>query len=103
MRMCSSKWIPEKIYSERPTRQGCQIFLGATYQNGKKHTKGPENIPKDGKIYQTAIKYTKIFNGKSLQSLPKLGFLVWKHAIWQPCSASVQWCKYRSEFFAILV
>jgi hypothetical protein len=24
-----------------PTNQGCQIFLGATYQNGKKITKRP--------------------------------------------------------------
>jgi hypothetical protein len=25
--------------------QGCQIFLGATYQYGKKYTKRPHNIP----------------------------------------------------------
>jgi hypothetical protein len=33
--------------------QGCQIFLGATYQNAK-------NIPYDLKIYQTGIKYTNL-------------------------------------------
>jgi hypothetical protein len=32
-----------------------------------------------------AIKYTNIFHCKTLQNLPKLGFLVWKYAIWQPC------------------
>jgi hypothetical protein len=31
-----------------------------------------------------AIKHTNIFLFKALQNLPKLGFLVLKHAIWQP-------------------
>jgi hypothetical protein len=31
------------------------------------------------------IKYTKIFYYKAHQNLPKLGFLVWKQTIWQPC------------------
>jgi hypothetical protein len=31
--------------------QGCQIYLGTTYQNGK-------NIPNDHKMYQMAVKYT---------------------------------------------
>jgi hypothetical protein len=31
---------------------GCQIFLGATYQNGK-------NIPNNHKIYHMSTKYTK--------------------------------------------
>jgi hypothetical protein len=34
------------------TKQGCQIFLGTTYKNGK-------NIPNDHKIYQIVTKYTK--------------------------------------------
>jgi hypothetical protein len=56
-----------------PPDQGCQIFSW-------------HNIPKQGKIYQMAIKYTKwpqnvpnghkIFHCKCLQNLPKLGFLV---------------------------
>jgi hypothetical protein len=37
-----------------------------------KWTKCPENIP------------TIIFHCKTLQSLPKFGFLVWKQTIWQP-------------------
>jgi hypothetical protein len=31
-------------------------------------------------------KRTKIFYCKTLQNLPKLGFLVWKQTIWQPWS-----------------
>jgi hypothetical protein len=33
------------------------------------------------------IKYTNIFLCKTLQNLPKFGFLVWKYTIWQPCGA----------------
>jgi hypothetical protein len=63
------------------------------------------NIPECEKIYQLTIKllnghklykmavnilqmditYTNIFDFKALQNLPKLGFLVWKYTIWQPC------------------
>jgi hypothetical protein len=72
--------------------QDCQIFLGTTYQNGKKYAKLPPNIPNGHNIYQMAlnrthfIKYTNIFHCKTLKNLPKLGFLVWKYTIWQPCS-----------------
>jgi hypothetical protein len=65
--------------------QGCQIFLGTTYRNGK-------IIPNDHIIHQITVKYTKwhmythIFHCKTLQNLPKLGFWVWKNTIWQPCS-----------------
>jgi hypothetical protein len=37
-------------------------------------------------MFQMVIKYTNIFHSKALQNLPKLGFLVWKQTIWQPCS-----------------
>jgi hypothetical protein len=33
-----------------------------------------------------AIKYTNIFHSKTLQNLPKFGFLVLKYTIWQPCT-----------------
>jgi hypothetical protein len=33
---------------------------------------------------QVSIKYTYIFHCKTLQNLPKFGFLVWKQTIWQP-------------------
>jgi hypothetical protein len=32
-----------------------------------------------------AVKYTNIFHCKTLQNLPKFGFLVLKYTIWQPC------------------
>jgi hypothetical protein len=41
------------------------------------------------KIYQTAVKFSKntnIFHSKALPNLPKFGFGVWKHTIWQPCN-----------------
>jgi hypothetical protein len=78
--------------------QGCQIFL-------VQHTK--KIYQNDHKIYQMAINYTKwqqirakghkiyIFHCKTLQNLPKSGFLVWKYIIWQPwMSASI-----RTEIF----
>jgi hypothetical protein len=40
--------------------QGCQIFLGPTYQNGEKYIKLPQNIPNSNKIYKMAIKYLQI-------------------------------------------
>jgi hypothetical protein len=33
-----------------------------------------------------SIKYTNIFHCKTLQNLPKFGFLFWKQTIWQPWS-----------------
>jgi TPR repeat protein len=39
--------------------QGCQIFLGAKYQNGEKFTEKRENLPNGHKIYQKAVKLTK--------------------------------------------
>jgi hypothetical protein len=46
-----------------------------------KHTKWPYVC----KIFEMAIKFTNIFRCKTLQNLPKLGFLVWKYTIWQSC------------------
>jgi hypothetical protein len=34
---------------------------------------------------QVSVKYTNIFNCKTLQNLPEFVFLVWKQTIWQPC------------------
>jgi hypothetical protein len=55
----SCQWVLEStkvaeiglLYKEKHS-QGCQIFLGTAYQNGK-------NIPKGPNIYQMAIEYTK--------------------------------------------
>jgi hypothetical protein len=41
------------------TRQGCQIFLGTSYQNGKNFTNIPQKIPNVYQIYQMAVKWTK--------------------------------------------
>jgi hypothetical protein len=37
-----------------------------------------------------AIKYYYVFHCKTLQNLPKLGFLVWNYAIWQPWYVEVR-------------
>jgi hypothetical protein len=36
--------------------QGCQIFLGTAYQNGKKYTKLTTNIPNGHAICPKAVK-----------------------------------------------
>jgi hypothetical protein len=68
--------------------------LVQTYQIGKNVTHDHKlPIPEGHTLYQMAIKYSKwslnrytnIFNSKALQNLPKLGFLVSKQTIWQPC------------------
>jgi hypothetical protein len=56
-----------------------------------KYSKWPQNVPDEHKIYQMAIKCINIFFCKILQNLPKLGFLVWKYAIWQPCFQALSW------------
>jgi hypothetical protein len=71
--------------------QGCQIFLGTTYQNRKqiyqittKHIKCPQNIPNVHKTYQMPVQYvdkmsmtyTNIFHCKTLKKLLKYGLLV---------------------------
>jgi hypothetical protein len=39
------------------THQGCQIFLGTTYQNGEKYTKWHQNVPNGHEIHEMAKKY----------------------------------------------
>jgi hypothetical protein len=39
--------------------QGCQIFLGKTYQYGEEYSKLSHNIPKGNKVYQTAERDSK--------------------------------------------
>jgi hypothetical protein len=38
------------------SNQGCQIFLGSKYQNGKKYTKLTRTIPNGRKMDQVSIK-----------------------------------------------
>jgi hypothetical protein len=42
----------------------------------------PLNAPKGSNKFQLAKEYIL---SKARQNLPKLGCLVWKHTIWQPC------------------
>jgi hypothetical protein len=41
---------------------------------------------------QVSIKYSNIFHCKTLQNLPKFGFLVLKQTIWQPCVRPILQC-----------
>jgi hypothetical protein len=59
------------------------------------YTKWLQNYRRHHKIYPNVVKYSKwpdrytnIFNSKVLQSIPNLGFLVWKETIWQPWASS---------------
>jgi hypothetical protein len=49
---------------------------GKIYQMTTKYTKWPKNVSNGRNIDQMDIKYTNIFHYKTLQNLPKLGFLV---------------------------
>jgi hypothetical protein len=80
--------------------QGCQIFLGTTYQNRKSipnHYKINQmsikyiGIPNGCQIEQMSIKYIEIFRSKTLQKLPKFVFLVWKFTFLQPCVKGGWW------------
>jgi hypothetical protein len=69
--------------------QGCQIFLGTTYQIRGKFTKLSQHKLNGHQIYQMAvkyIKYTNIFHCKTLRIFRKLVFLFLKYTIWQPRS-----------------
>jgi hypothetical protein len=57
---------------------------GKIYHITSNYTKPPLNITKDCKLDKVSIKYTNIFHCKTLQNLPRFGFLVWKQTIWQP-------------------
>jgi hypothetical protein len=71
----------KRFYPATKTRVA-RFFLVENTKTGKNipnyHiiTKWPQNISDGRKIDQIVIKYTKIFHSKTLQNLPKLGFLV---------------------------
>jgi hypothetical protein len=54
------------------------------YHTTIKYIKWTQSIPNGQKIDHMAVKFTDIFHSKAHQNLPKFGFLVWKHTIWQP-------------------
>jgi hypothetical protein len=66
---------PGKELSKLGLWQGCQIFLGTTYQNGKK-CQITIKLQNGRKIDQMAAKYTIILHCITLQNLPKFEFLV---------------------------
>jgi hypothetical protein len=60
--------------------QGCQIFLGATYQNVVKYAYVPENMP-NGTYYTKCSNNIitnghTIFHSKAFQNASEFGFLV---------------------------
>jgi hypothetical protein len=59
--------------------QGCQIFRGTTYPNGKNmyqitinYAKWPQNVPNARKIDQNRPTYSNIFHCKILQNFPQI-------------------------------
>jgi hypothetical protein len=75
-------------YTKRPWNiPNCQKI----YQMAKKSTKWPKNLPNGQKIYQMAIKY--IYQHFPLLDPLKLGYLVWKYTIWQPCPGRQRFSK----------
>jgi hypothetical protein len=49
---CARKFVLRSRTAPRGNQQGCQIFLGAKYQNGAKYTETGDNMP-------NGHKYTK--------------------------------------------
>jgi hypothetical protein len=73
-------WVRGSLRNKtKNSNQGCQIFLGTAYQNGTRYTKKTAKLTKWPCNIPTSSRYCK-----TLQILPKSGFLVWKYAIWQP-------------------
>jgi hypothetical protein len=62
--------------------QGCQIFHGKMYQNGKNMTNDPK-INQNHEIKQMNIEYR---SNKAFQYVIKFQFWLWKYTIWQPCT-----------------
>jgi hypothetical protein len=58
------------------------------YQMNTNCTKWSWGIPNVRTIFHTALKFINIFQSKALQNLLRLGFLVWKQTIWQPCDVT---------------
>jgi hypothetical protein len=54
-RIFSNRSVWTNLYPIRRHCRGCQIFLGAAFQNEKKYTKWPQTIPNIRKIYQMAL------------------------------------------------
>jgi hypothetical protein len=58
----TEKSLENKATKQKQTaaaQQGCQIFIGKTYQNGDEYTKLPQNVPNGQCITQTTVKFSK--------------------------------------------
>jgi hypothetical protein len=63
-----------KLASTSCPPQGCQIFLGKTYQNVEKLPNCNKTILSGCKIFQMATKYTNIFYFKGPPTYAKIWF-----------------------------
>jgi hypothetical protein len=68
------------ICAAKSSCKKCRCLLNTSWLPGFswyiQNTKAGKNIPKDRKMDQVSIKYTIILHCKTLQNLPKFGFLV---------------------------
>jgi hypothetical protein len=69
----NNKWVKSKV---------ARFFLMQHTKTGKRYQMVIK-VPNGRKIDQKGIKYTIIFHFKTLQNIPKLGFLVLKYIVWQ--------------------
>jgi hypothetical protein len=53
--------------------------------------KKPDKIPNGNKIYQMAIKFTKIFYATAFKNIQKLWFLVWKYIYYLAILFAMRW------------
>jgi hypothetical protein len=89
-------YISDGLWPGLPVFSLCNIPKWEKYtQITTKFTKWPLNKRNDNRIDLMDIKFTNIFHCKTLQSWPKLGFLVWNYTIWQPCL----WQRRKSKFW----
>jgi hypothetical protein len=56
IRSKGTKWFRRLDTHKVDWKQGCQIFLSTTYQNGNKYTEWPLNAPNGYNIYPMAAK-----------------------------------------------
>jgi hypothetical protein len=77
------------------SEQGCQIFLGAIYQNEGKIYPMTTNSTNGFKIFPRAIKYTNIFHSKVHKNKPKLelfAFIPNSLCTYNTCSSDKIFC-----------
>jgi hypothetical protein len=86
--------LPDFYWYKIPKREKYTKFMRTIPNVHKIH------ILKDRQMYQVSIKYTDIFQCKTLQNLPKFGYLFWKLTIWQPwccCCNEHKLCRWKEK------